>query len=251
VSNIVKSGTGTLTLIGNTLPSATLLDISAGAIDLSQASSSIVSLGSGQSIKGNGLLVGTLNAGGQSTVSPGASVGVLTVKGNVFLSGTNLMELDRTTGTNDLLRATNTTATSISYGGTLRIVTLAGTITAGNSFKLFSATNYSGVFTSILPATPGSGLGWNTNTLATDGTLRVITTVNTNPTNITASVAGNQLNLSWPADHTGWRLQGQTNAPGAGLGTTWFDVPNSTNINSISITINRANGSVFYRLIYP
>ena len=161
------------------------------------------------------------------------------------------MEIDRTAGTSDLLRATNTTATSINYGGTLRISVLTGAIAATNTFKLFSATNYSGGFASIVPATPGAGLGWNTNTLAADGVLRIVTTVNTTPTNITASVVGNQLNLSWPADHTGWRLQAQTNAPDGGLGTAWFDVPNSTNINTISIPINPANGSVFYRLIYP
>ena len=43
----------------------------------------------------------------------------------------------------------------------------------GDSFKLFYAAGYGGAFTNILPATPGPGLAWNTNTLATDGTLRI------------------------------------------------------------------------------
>jgi autotransporter-associated beta strand protein len=252
VTNIVKNGGGSLILISNSLPACTLLDLATGTLDLSQASTTSVTIGAGQTIKGNGALLGSLTVNPAGTVSPGASVGILTVKGNVTLSGTNLMEVDRTVGTNDLLRATNTTATTIAYGGTLRIATLAGTITAGNTFKLFSATNYTGAFTSLIPTLPGTGLAWNTNTLTTDGTLRVISTVNTSPTNITFSITGNQLNLSWPADHLGWRLQGQTNPVGAGLRTTnWSDVPNSTNVNAISIGISPGNGSVFYRMIYP
>jgi hypothetical protein len=116
---------------------------------------------------------------------------------------------------------------------------------------MFSASNYLGGFSSLLPATPGAGLAWNTNTLATDGTLRVISTVNTNRTNITFTITGNQLTLTWPADHIGWRLQAQTNPITVGLRTNWADVPGSTTVNSITTTINPANGSVFYRMIYP
>ena len=251
VTNIVKQGTGTLALVGNSLPPATLLDLAAGMLDLSQASVTSLTLGSGQTIKGNGVLLGPLTASAGSTVSPGASIGTLTVKGDIVLSGTNTMEVDRVAGTTDLLRATNTTASTITYGGTLRVVTLAGTIAAGNTFKMFSASNYVGTFASILPNPPLPGLGWNTNTLATDGTLRVISTVNTNRTNITFTINGNQLTLSWPADHIGWRLQAQTNPITVGLRSNWFDYPGSTTVNSVSTTVNPANGSVFYRMIYP
>ena len=43
----------------------------------------------------------------------------------------------------------------------------------GDTIKLFSASNYSGVFSSIIPATPGLGLLWNTNWLSVDGTIFV------------------------------------------------------------------------------
>jgi fibronectin-binding autotransporter adhesin len=251
LTNIVKTGTGSLILIGNSLPSCTLLDVAAGTLDLSQATSSTIVLGNGQTLKGNGTVVGSIAANAGSTVSPGASVGILTVRGNVTLSGTNLMEIDRTANTNDLLRATSTTATTITYGGTLRIATLAGTITSGNTFKLFSASNYLGAFNALVPATPGAGLGWNTNTLTTDGTLRVVSTVNTAPTNITAVVSGNQLTLSWPADHVGWRLQVQTNSVNVGLRSNWVDVAGSTTVSNVTVTISPANGSVFYRMVYP
>jgi len=71
------------------------------------------------------------------------------------------------------------------------------------------------------------------------------------PANITAQVVGNQLQLSWPSDHLGWRLEVQTNSLDEGLGTNWATVPNSTNVISTNILINAANGSVFYRMIYP
>jgi autotransporter-associated beta strand protein len=83
------------------------------------------------------------------------------------------------------------------------------------------------------------------------GSLMVTPPVNTDPTNITATVSGGVLTLSWPADHIGWRLQVQTNSLSAGLNTNWLDVAGSTNVNSVDININPANGSVFYRMIYP
>jgi CubicO group peptidase (beta-lactamase class C family) len=63
--------------------------------------------------------------------------------------------------------------------------------------------------------------------------------------------SNNTLALSWPADHLGWHLQVQTSAPGAGLGTNWMTLPGSDLVTGTNITINPANGTVFYRLVYP
>ena len=71
------------------------------------------------------------------------------------------------------------------------------------------------------------------------------------PTNIILQASSGQVQLSWPQDHLGWRLQMQTNAPGSGLGTNWVTVANSTNVTSTNIVINPAYGSAFFRLIYP
>ena len=78
-----------------------------------------------------------------------------------------------------------------------------------------------------------------------------IGTVSTTPPQLNFSVSGGNLHLGWPADHTGWRLEAQTNSAGAGLGTNWATVPGSTAANQISIPIDVGNGSVFFRLIYP
>jgi hypothetical protein len=83
--------------------------------------------------------------------------------------------------------------------------------------------------------------------LGTVGTL-----VNTNPTNILASVSGGtNLVLNWPLDHKGWRLQAQTNSVSVGLSTNWFSVANSNTTNTFVTPINKSKGTVFYRLVYP
>ena len=61
----------------------------------------------------------------------------------------------------------------------------------------------------------------------------------------TVTLVGNQLQLNWPADHTGWRLQMNTN-----LSTTnWLDVSGASATNQISIQPTNANA--FFRLVYP
>jgi hypothetical protein len=75
--------------------------------------------------------------------------------------------------------------------------------------------------------------------------------VATNPANILVQVTGNSLTLNWPANHVGWRLQVQTNDVTQGLGTNWVDVVGATVTNQMTLPIDPANGSVFYRMVYP
>jgi fibronectin type 3 domain-containing protein len=65
------------------------------------------------------------------------------------------------------------------------------------------------------------------------------------PPNLSFTISGGELQFSWPADHTGWRLQMNTN-----LSTTnWQDIPDSNTANSVSIPFT--NGNAFFRLVYP
>jgi autotransporter-associated beta strand protein len=69
--------------------------------------------------------------------------------------------------------------------------------------------------------------------------------VSTTPPTSSFALVGNQLQLNWPADHTGWRLQMSTN-----LSTTnWQDVSGANATNQISVL--PTNGSAFFRLVYP
>ena len=78
-----------------------------------------------------------------------------------------------------------------------------------------------------------------------------VTSVGVVGTNITFNVSGGGLNLAWPADHIGWRLQVQTNSLAQGLGTNWADVFNVTTTNQITVPVAMTNGAVFYRMIFP
>src|SRR5439155_26266926 len=124
-------------------------------------------LGAGQTLMGNGTVVGNVTAPG--TVSPGASVGALTFANSLTLTGTNVMEIDRAAGTNDLIQCGST----ITYGGTLVMSKLTDPLQAGDSYKFFNASSYPGSFSAIVPATPGIGLRWNTSALGTTGTISI------------------------------------------------------------------------------
>jgi fibronectin type 3 domain-containing protein len=75
--------------------------------------------------------------------------------------------------------------------------------------------------------------------------------VSTAPAPLTVGTGAGAIQLAWPAEHLGWRLQSQTNTLGTGLGTNWFDVPGSTATNSMNLPMDSFSGSVFYRLIFP
>jgi polygalacturonase len=81
-----------------------------------------------------------------------------------------------------------------------------------------------------------------------------VVTVNTNPPVTTYILNNNNLTLSWPIDHIGWRLLVQTNHLALGISVNtndWGTVSNSAATNSETIMIDPALPSEFYRLVYP
>jgi autotransporter-associated beta strand protein len=245
---LTKLGAGTLTLsLANTYIGPTA--VNAGTLLVSGSIVGDVTVSAAGTLSGTGVIGGLVTVNG--TVAPGgaATIGTLTVSSSVIINGsaTNSMRLNKSGATNDVLSV----AVTLTYGGTLSLTNLSGTLAATDTYKLFSAGSYTGSFARLSPAIPGTGLAWNTNTLATDGILRLASTVNTARTNLTMVKSNNQLNLSWPADHTGWRLQVQANPVTVGLRSNWVDVAGSTNVNTITVTISPTNGSVFYRMVYP
>jgi autotransporter-associated beta strand protein len=266
--NLNKTGNGTLTLGGDNLSSGTTTNAAgtlaltgnaqitnsplivlqgSSVLDVSGRVGGTLNLGvsRSQSLQGTGTITGALAAGPLATVAPGFSIGTLTVSGNVTLAGNTVMELDRSATP----KSDKIVAASIAAGGTLTVTNIGAALQGGDTFQLFS-TPVTGAFAvTNLPALPG-GMIWS-NSLAANGSLTVVATVNTSPFTLTNTVSGNVLTLAWPVDHTGYRLQVQTNTLATGLRTNWVDVPNSTAVNTTNFTINPANGSVFYRLIYP
>jgi fibronectin type 3 domain-containing protein len=64
---------------------------------------------------------------------------------------------------------------------------------------------------------------------------------------VNVAVNGGRMQLTWPADHLGWRLEVQTNSLSE---VGWITVPNSTVTNQISVLIQPDN-NVFFRLVFP
>lgn len=264
-----KAGAGTLTLNGNnTYAGQTLIEQGAlalgvagalpnsgrivlsnnAALDVSTRADGALTLGNAKGLIGNGIVRGSVIAAAGATIAPGFSIGTLTITNALTLqaNSTNLMELNAGALTNDLL----TGMASVSFGGRLVVTNLGGTFVAGQSFKLFNAASYSGSFTSLsLPALPAN-LAW-TNRLTLDGSLVVVAVVNPVPPNLVAAMSGNALQVSWPADRTGWRLLAQTNGNTTGLSANWFTVSGSVATNWMELPLDRAAGNVFFRLVYP
>jgi autotransporter-associated beta strand protein len=206
---------------------------------------------------GNGSVGGSVIVASGGTLSPGSvaggiassPIGTFTINNTLtFQTGsTSLMDVDNTVGTNDNVAVLS----QVSYAGTLMINNLSTTPYTNNQvLKLFSAGSYIGAFDNII--IPGA-LTYDASNLTVDGTIKIVSVASDTPAPITFTKTATQLQLSWPADHTGWRLQSQTNALSVGLKTTnlWFDVPGSALTNQITVPLVKTNPTVFYRLIYP
>jgi len=242
--SLAKSGAGTLTLENDhTYNDRTL--VAGGTLTLL---GSITSTGgvfvAGGTLNGTGTINDNVTVQAGGTLAPGTSIGDLTINGNLVLAGTTAIEVNKAAGTRDRVLGVS----ALTYGGTLNVVNLAGTPGIGDSFQIFTPTSYTGNFSAIT-GTPGPGLAWAFN--PTNGTVSVVTGVASYPTNLTATVSGGTMTLTWPGTHLGWILQSQTNSRGVGLNTNWFDVAGTAAATNYSATINPTNPTVFFRLRKP
>jgi autotransporter-associated beta strand protein len=241
----VKTGNGTLVLNNNETYAGPTL-ITNGTLQVTgQLGSGAVTVATNATLGGSGTINGAVTVLAGGILAPGASVGTLTVNNNLSLAGNLAIEVNKS-----LSPASDNvivSGTLINSGvGAVIVTNLGPALVQGDTFALFSKPLVSGGSLTVT----GANVIW-TNKLAVDGTIAVATVLSKTPTNITFSVSGNNLTLSWPLDHTGWSLQAQTNAPGAGISTNWSVVAGSASVNQVVIPINRANASVFYRLISP
>ena len=158
--------------VSNTLTGpGTLLSVGGGTLVLANTNSA-----TGNLIISNGtlnLLGGTTFKNNQLAISNGASLNLtgltvpLAVSNSISLAG-NLVANVQSTGAGSRLIASN-----LAFGGTLTLSNLGYAFAAGNTFPLFTATNYAGAFAGIVPAVPGPGLFWDTSRLTVNGTLAV------------------------------------------------------------------------------
>ena len=102
---------------------------------------------------------GTLNLNGNQIVGISTDSGALIINPGGTLIGNSTAQL-------------TTNLRAITYGGTLSLPGLPGTLNNGDGFKLFDATSYTGAFTTITPnTTPTTGFTWDDSQLIVTGYL--------------------------------------------------------------------------------
>jgi autotransporter-associated beta strand protein len=149
-TNIEKVGTGSWRLTGaNVYKGTTTVSGGTLIVDGSHTGTGLVTVRSGATLAGVGTLAGSAKLENGSTLQANSVVAngrSLTIKGTLTLnSGVTLKVADGTIGAK-----------------------------AGVSYKVFTAGSVSGTFKTIVPATPGSNLEWDTSELYTKGTLKVV-----------------------------------------------------------------------------
>lgn len=160
-------------------------------------------LGSPAVLAGDGYIAAPVTNGTFGVLSPGASIGTLTIGNRLVLQQYSSCEFEVSTGGYDQVRG----LLEVSFGGTLN-VTVIGNLAGVEVFKLFDAVAYSGSFHAVnLPPLPAP-LDWDATALETQGLLRV-----TGGIHLTGGLLGNgnmQLTGSGPANY-GYRVLAATN----------------------------------------
>ncbi|MGD1087030.1 MAG: autotransporter-associated beta strand repeat-containing protein [Verrucomicrobiota bacterium] len=158
---LTKNGAGTLTLGGNNTYTG-LTIVSNGTLQVDGAiGAGAVAVQSGGALSGAGTINGpvTVNAGGTLEAGDPSGPGALAIENSLTLNtgSATTLRLNESATTNDSVVGIST----LTYGGTLTVTSLGGTLVAGDSFQLFNATTYSGNFGATrLPALTSS-LAWN------------------------------------------------------------------------------------------
>ena len=179
-------------------------------------------------------LSGVLSGSGGLTASGSGTFelsGANTYTGDTTVASGSTLKLDSINNKSGAFRAVTSATFNLNYSGTLKVASFY-TNSVALATGTYSAANLSAYLT-------GSGL------------VQVTGSVPNTPTNITFSVSGGNMTLSWPPSYLGWILQVQTNSLSKGISSNWVDVANSGNVTTTNIPINSTTPTAFYRLRSP
>lgn len=193
---VTKLGPGKLTLTGSCTYTGPT-EVREGTLEVNGSLGDTSVTVSGGVLSGAGSIQGQVTVQFGAVLAPGAAgIGQMTLNGPLTMDyGSTLwIEVDKTTGQYDSVLLWNW---AYFGGATLVVSNVAGSFAPGDTFVILNAQPgmLSGYFETIVPATPGPNMAWDTSTLMTDGTLRVVSTVVPQP-QLRASVSGGNLVLS-------------------------------------------------------
>jgi fibronectin-binding autotransporter adhesin len=178
VTSVVKEGTGNWNLTGNNTYSG-ITEIKGGILTITNAAGSATGAGdvyvrSQGELRGTGSINGKLFVEGLAwvTVGTGSGNGILTINNDAeFQDGSYLsVRLNPVDKTADKLVVEG----DLRLGGTLIVTkSVEGSFIAGETYRILGAHSITIGLESIVPATPGEGLAWDTTWLASEGLLRI------------------------------------------------------------------------------
>jgi autotransporter-associated beta strand protein len=241
---VLKVGTGTFIFATNNSYSGPT-EVAAGALYFTvyQASGNLT--GTVQVDDGATLGIQNVTASGLSATIPSLEVGT-NIGGTVAFSN-----LDNSDFSGPL-----TVTGAFTNNGTCHIlITDTNNLATNTTYNLINYASYAssgaGNFTLSVPPGVQATVTNNQGIFAVQLIVGKITPVSP-PGRIFTSLSGGVLSLSWPTN-LGYGLQVQTDSLANSLNPTniWFNVPGSSLVTSTNITVNRTNGAVYYRMIYP
>ena len=252
-NTVVEQGTLALGPSGEIPNSSRIILANDASFDVTGRSDGALCLGCETSLSGQGHVEGNLSLDDGASLSPGVSIGTLSISGALALNSGSTITMELNTALAQISDEISGMS-SVAYGGTLVVANLGSALKEGDSFKLFNAAEFRGSFDQMTLPELAADLAWS-NTLAVNGTLSVVSTVpsvNPTPTTMAFSVSGvgthQTMSFSWPEDHIGWTLEANTNRLND---SSWFPVSGSVLTNELNIPVYPDAPGAFFRLRYP
>lgn len=165
-ATVTKVGTGNWTLTNGAGTATSAFTVNGGKLTATNTSGSATGTGAvtvnAATLAGTGIITGAVTANSDAVIEPGNnSIGTLTVGALTMQTGSK-MAIEVSGASSDKVVVTG----ALALKGTLEMTNIGTPYAAGNSYTIFSAASVTGSFDAISPASPGSGLAWNTSRIS-------------------------------------------------------------------------------------